>query len=162
MFEKYSNKYLTKKLNKKEANLADLFTEGDKNGMLYYEVAKEVLKDQKIKLHTAHIESMLDKMESDGHLKYDAMYTKSAKKDIEAAIDKVGKKELKSYVYESVVAEAEITSDDQFKEYATALLKKAFGADYDEAKAMEVVDGLTAKYDGDYGAMVGALQSSIG
>ena len=63
---------------------------------------------------------------------------------------------------ESVVAEAEITSDDQFKEYATALLKKAFGADYDEAKAMEVVDGLTAKYDGDYGAMVGALQSSIG
>ena len=136
--------------------------EGDKNGMLYYEVAKEVLKDQKIKLHTAHIESMLDKMESDGHLKYDAMYTKSAKKDIEAAIDKVGKKELKSYVYESVVAEAEITSDDQFKEYATALLKKAFGADYDEAKAMEVVDSLTAKYDGDYGAMVGALQSSIG
>jgi len=63
---------------------------------------------------------------------------------------------------ESVVNEAEITSDDQFKEYATALLKKAFGADYDEAKAMEVVDGLTAKYDGDYGAMVGALQSSIG
>ena len=65
-------------------------------------------------------------------------------------------------VKEAKINEAEITSDAQFKEYATALLKKAFGADYDEAKAMGVVDGLTAKYDGDYGAMVGALQSSIG
>ena len=102
-------------------------TEGDKNGMLYYEVAKEVLKDQKIKLHPAHIESMLDKMESDGHLKYDAMYTKSAKKDIEAAIDKVGKKELKSYVYESVVTEAKragLTKDETLKvaqKYADAI-----------------------------------------
>jgi len=61
-----------------------------------------------------------------------------------------------------LVNEADITSDDQFKEYATAILKKAFGADFDEAKATDVIDGLTSKYSGDYGAMVGALQSSIG
>jgi len=65
-------------------------------------------------------------------------------------------------VKEAKINEEDITSDDQFKEYATALLKKAFGDDYDEAKAMEVVDGLISKHDGDYGAMIGALQSSIG
>jgi hypothetical protein len=63
---------------------------------------------------------------------------------------------------ESLVNEAEIKSDDEFKEYAETVLKKAFGEDYDEAKAGEVINGLTSKYSGDYGAMVGALQSSLG
>ena len=65
-------------------------------------------------------------------------------------------------VKEANVNEEDITSDDQFKEYATAILKKAFGADYDEAKATDVIDGLISKHDGDYGAMVGALQSTMG
>ena len=60
------------------------------------------------------------------------------------------------------VNEAEITSADQFKEYAMKMLKDAFGADFDEAKATDVADGLIKKYDGDYGAMVGALQSTMG
>ena len=60
------------------------------------------------------------------------------------------------------VNEADITSDDQFKEYAMKMLKDAFGADFDEAKATETADGLISKYDGDYGAMVGALQSTMG
>lgn len=64
-------------------------------------------------------------------------------------------------IEESVVTEAEIKSDDEFKEYAETVLKKAFGEDYDEAKAGEVIDGLISKYSGDYGAMVGALQSSL-
>ena len=113
---KSEKKWVSDEVRKKTESV----TEGDKNGMLYYEVAKEVLKDQKIKLHTAHIESMLDKMESDGHLKYDAMYTKSAKKDIEAAIDKVGKKELKSYVYESV---NEAKMDKEFAAIAASVKK---------------------------------------
>ena len=58
--------------------------------------------------------------------------------------------------------EADITSDDQFKEYAMKMLKDAFGADFDEAKATDVADGLIKKYSGDYGAMVGALQSTMG
>ncbi len=60
------------------------------------------------------------------------------------------------------VNEKEIKSADEFKEYAMAILKDAHGDDFDEGKAMEVVDGLTDKYGEDYGAMVGALQSSMG
>ena len=59
------------------------------------------------------------------------------------------------------VNEAEVKSDEDFKEYAETVLKKAFGEDYDENKAGEVIDGLISKYSGDYGAMVGALQSSL-
>lgn len=94
------------------------------------------------------------------------------KDDYEDVIDfmmsNMGRKEFEKLqdwwennVEESVVTEAEIKSDDEFKEYAETVLKKAFGEDYDEAKAGEVIDGLTSKYSGDYGAMVGALQSSL-
>ena len=60
------------------------------------------------------------------------------------------------------VNEAEIKSDEEFKEYTTTVLKKAFGDKFDQAKADEVADGLISKHDGDYGAMVGALQASLG
>lgn len=63
--------------------------------------------------------------------------------------------------YESV-NEAKITSDEEFEEYATTVLKKAFGSDFDEAKAKETIDGLKSKYKEDYGAMVGALTSGLG
>ena len=58
--------------------------------------------------------------------------------------------------------EADITSADQFKEYAMKMLKDAFGDDFDETKATETADGLIDKYGEDYGAMVGALQSTMG
>lgn len=63
---------------------------------------------------------------------------------------------------ESVVTEAEIKSDDEFKEYAFTVLQKAFGEDFDEEKAQEVVDGILGKVDGDYGKAAGILQSSLG
>lgn len=65
-------------------------------------------------------------------------------------------------VTENKVEEAEVKSAEDFKEYAFSVLQKAFGDDFDEAKAQEVVDGLTDKHGEDYGAMVGALQSSLG
>lgn len=65
-------------------------------------------------------------------------------------------------IKESIVNEAEIKSDDEFKEYAMTVLKKAFGDEFDEAKAGEVVDGILKKCDGDYGACVGMLTSSLG
>lgn len=75
----------------------------------------------------------------------------------------------KSYAYryeltlfESLVNEAEIKSDDEFKEYAMSVLKKVFGTDFDEAKAGEVADGILKKCDGDYGACVGMLTGSLG
>jgi len=61
----------------------------------------------------------------------------------------------------SVVNEAEVKSDDEFKEYAFTVLQKAFGKDFDEAKAQEVVDGILGKVDGDYGAAVGMLTASL-
>ena len=51
---------------------------------------------------------------------------------------------------------------DEFKEYAFVVLQKAFGDEFEETKAQEVVDGLITKHSGDYGAMVGALTSSLG
>jgi len=65
-------------------------------------------------------------------------------------------------IKESVVNEAEVTSDEEFKEYATTILKKAFGDDFDEDKANDVIDGILSKVDGDYGAAVGMLTSSLG
>ncbi len=58
--------------------------------------------------------------------------------------------------------EKEIKSADEFKEYAMSILKDAFGEDFDEEKATKTADGLLDKYGEDYGAMVGALQSTMG
>ena len=65
-------------------------------------------------------------------------------------------------VKEAKINEKDITSADEFKEYAMAILKDAFGDDFDETKATETADGLLKKYGEDFGAMVGALQSTMG
>ena len=66
-------------------------------------------------------------------------------------------------VKEAKVVEAdEIKSDAEFDKYADEVLKKAHPDDFDEATAKKVKDGLKKKYDGDYGAMVGALTSGFG
>jgi len=65
-------------------------------------------------------------------------------------------------VGEAKINEKDITSADEFKEYAMAILKDAFGDDFDETKATETAEGLLKKYGEDYGAMVGALQSTMG
>lgn len=80
-------------------------------------------------------------------------------------------KNLKSYedflISESVkiveeTNSANINSDKAFKKYAEDILKKAHGDNYDEDKANDVINGLLDKYKGEYGAMIGALQSSLG
>jgi hypothetical protein len=54
--------------------------------------------------------------------------------------------------------EADIKSDDEFREYVTTILKQQHPDDFDEAKAKEVADGLLAKKKGDdYGALIGML-----
>ena len=98
-------------------------------------------------LHGMEMEDALDTVEAYGHK------GSKAKKIAQ---------ELHSLCNESVVNEAEIKSDDEFKEYATTVLQKAFGEDYDETKAGEVIDGILSKSDGDYGAAVGMLTSSLG
>lgn len=63
---------------------------------------------------------------------------------------------------ELVTNEAEVKSDEEFKEYAFSVLQQAFGDKFDEEKAKEVVDGLLSKHGDDYGAAVGALKVSLG
>ena len=65
-------------------------------------------------------------------------------------------------VEESKVNEAEVKSDEDFMEMAMTIYKEAFGDDFDEAKAKEAAEGMLKKADGDYGAAVGMLQSSLG
>ena len=71
-------------------------------------------------------------------------------------------KDIGLVMVESVVTEAKVKSDEDFKEYAFSVLGKAFGDKFDEEKAQEVVDGLLSKHGDDYGAAVGALTSSLG
>lgn len=70
----------------------------------------------------------------------------------------------KKAMNESVIDEAKIDSEAEFKEYATTVLKKAFADEYDEKRANDVINGLINKHgkDGDWGAAVGALQSGLG
>ena len=65
-------------------------------------------------------------------------------------------------LYEQFLKEAEINSDKEFEEYAMTVLQKAFGNEFDEAKAKETIDGIMKKFKDDYGAMVGALTSGLG
>ena len=72
-------------------------------------------------------------------------------------------------VYDSAANESvevnegkEIKSDSEFKEYAMALLKKAHPDDFDEDKANATVEGILKKCDGDFGAAVGMITSSLG
>ncbi len=65
-------------------------------------------------------------------------------------------------VNETEVSEADIKDDASFIEYAMTIYKEAFGDDFDEDKAKEAADGMLKKADGDYGAAVGMLQSSLG
>ncbi len=61
-----------------------------------------------------------------------------------------------------VVVEKEITNEKDFEEYAMEIMKQAHPDDFDEEIATKVVTDLKAKYKGDFGAMVGALQSGMG
>lgn len=89
-------------------------------------------------------------------------YIDALHKDGEISDKLVDTLALPDRLEESAITEAEIKSDDEFKEYAFTVLQKAFGEDFDEAKAQEVVDGILGKVDGDYGKATGILQSSLG
>jgi len=76
-----------------------------------------------------------------------------------------GKKDVKEHGVkesEEVNEEKEIKTDAEFKEYAQTVLKKAFADKYDEEKAMKTAEGILKKANGDYGAAVGMLTSSLG
>lgn len=107
--------------------------------------------------------------ELDKNLFFKAYYTKGQKEfEIKSIYSEKGSNYVHLYnesaktVEAPEVNEAEVKSDEEFKEYATTVLQKAFGEDYDEAKANEVIDGILSKCGDDYGACVGTLTSSLG
>jgi len=65
-------------------------------------------------------------------------------------------------IHESLLNEADVKSDADFKEYAQNILKKAHKDDYDEKKADATINGILKKADGDYGKAVGILNNSLG
>ena len=69
-------------------------------------------------------------------------------------------------VNEHSINEGEIKDEKSFREYAHAKLKEAFGDDYDESKADEMVDGILKDHKelvdkGDWGALVGIINKGI-
>lgn len=62
-------------------------------------------------------------------------------------------------VFETGINEKDVKNAADFKEYAEAVLKKVHGDKYDQAKADEVVKGLSdeAEKSGDWGAAIGKL-----
>ena len=92
----------------------------------------------------------------DGEFKITSIYSEKGSKYVNLYVESANTVEAPK------VNEAEVKSDEDFKEYAFAVLQKAFGEDFDEAKAQEVVDGLLSKHGDEYGAAVGALTSSLG
>jgi len=119
-----------------------------------------------VKLGTTTLKGILDKYYSDianaagwsgqGIVEGTALFLQELKEEA------MGQSLLDDFnsLFESV-NEAEIKSDEDFKEYAYEILQKAFGDEFDEAKADEVVNGILGKSDGDYGKAAGILQSSL-
>ena len=94
---------------------------------------------------------------------FDSPQTPDAESEADAEDMKAEESEEVDEANESKVVESdEIKSDAEFDKYADEVLKKAHPDDFDEATAKKVKDGLKKKYDGDYGAMVGALTSGFG
>ena len=122
---------------------------------------KDAKKDTKkiIKLINQNIKAGSDKDDAIMDVLLDGGYFDETSDEYTAYVASI---DSKLVTEESVVTEAEVKSDEEFKEYAFAVLGKAFGDDFDEEKAQEVVDGLLSKHGEEYGAAIGALTSSLG
>ena len=71
-------------------------------------------------------------------------------------------KRAKSAASEAKVNEAEVKSDDEFKEFAFTMLKAAFGSEFIQKKAQDIVTGILKKCGDNYGSAVGMLKNSLG
>lgn len=131
-----------------------------------YKKHLEALKDDQENLKKAQEGKDADKVELYKLLNQShQLEMKIAKKQMEIAKKEAKSKKNESFeeIDEAILNEKDVKSDDDFKEYAETVLKKAFGDDYDEAKAKKTIEGLLkSKKGGDYGEIIGKLQSSLG
>ena len=95
---------------------------------------------------------------------YEPKFGKTVKKYLDSKNIKYKQNDNVFNIQESLedVNEADITSDEQFKEYGKEVLKNAHGEDFDEDKAEDTLQGILDDSDGDYGVAIGKLQSSLG
>ena len=63
---------------------------------------------------------------------------------------------------ESIICPLSYGNDVKYKKEVINAGKKAFGDKFDETKAEDDAKGMLKKADGDYGAAIGMLQSSVG
>ena len=137
-----------------KAGQADIEEHGVKESEVVNELKAADLKPGK-KYKSAYGEVTFIKLNPDGKtMELHSEDTGKVKTDLSNAMDMV--------LIESAVNEAEVKSEAEFKEYAMALLKKAHPDDFDEAKANATVEGILKKCDGDFGAAVGMITSSLG
>ena len=168
-FKAYYAKYYKEDTGNKidgEFKITSIYSEkGSKYVSLYTESVvtegKDAKKDTKkiIKLINQNIKAGSDKDDAIMDVLLDGGYFDETSDEYTAYVASI---DSKLVTEESVVTEAEVKSDEEFKEYAFAVLGKAFGDDFDEEKAQEVVDGLLSKHGEEYGAAIGALTSSLG
>ena len=103
----------------------------------------------------------------------DQEITEDTAEDIEAKIVALGKPRkhgeaegevavTRDQEITQVVTEQKVSNEKEFEEYAISVLKKSHPDDFDQEVADKVISGLKSKYKSDFGAMVGALQSSMG
>jgi hypothetical protein len=162
-------KALTAKKKALEAELDAAVAGKDKDLELAVSESLEVNEDIDIFDKTA---DLMNKLQVQiGNLLHAAKGNKDWTKELEAikaAFEKledrmsIASKKLGMIPESLEINEEDVKSDEEFKEYAFAVLKKAFGEDFDEAKAQEVVDGILSKSDGDYGSAIGMLTGSLG
>ena len=124
------------------------------------ENAKEYAEEEGIEVKEEEVTEDEIEIKVDGDYEIEVEKEDDEEEGEEAPAEEEGEEE--EVAEEGVTNEAEVKSDEDFKEYAFAILGKAFGDKFDEEKAQEVVDGLLDKHGDDYGAAVGALQSSLG
>lgn len=66
-----------------------------------------------------------------------------------------------SKINSDTMNESEIKTDEQFKEYAMNILKKAHPDDFDEEIANKTIEDILNDHNGDYGAAIGALNHGL-
>ena len=105
--------------------------------------------------------------ESDEESSCDSEEGESEEGESEEKEDEEGESEEKEDEEEEMteakaVTEAEVSSDEEFMEYAKEVLKAAHGDKYDEEIAMKTAQGILDKAKGDYGVAIGMLTSGLG
>ena len=120
---------------------------------LYYDTAEKVFKRERIKVGWALIDRWLEKAHEEGHLEYTAAYVKDAEKDIRAAIDKIGKKNMKMFAYESVEINERAKATEMLKHVVKGLTTDVEGIKLSKEMAQAYLDWLQTssygrRYDG--------------